>query len=173
MKVIKGFFWGGSPKKPSATNLDKLKTDVAEFGRLTEDVSKLPSSTSSKRQAHQQLKHLELVRQCASGLYETLRGGFQCDCREPHPAHIEIDTWSLQAESVDAAVLRFSILLADSTENKAMHREMVAKVEADGTPTNHPMVPSAFQSLYLLACRISSANQLQLIRRTKVYLAGM
>lgn len=99
---------------------------------MTQDVTAQSILSTSRSEAERHLQRLELVRRCAENLYTALKEEFQCNCNQLHPANIELETWSAQVHNVtNAAVLRFSILLADSAENASYHQWMTAEVQTD------------------------------------------
>lgn len=120
--VIKCFVHGPHCK----ASLERLKIRISEFRKLTNDALKLASSRCGLSKA---LRNLDLVRECASGLYDALQAGWKCECEQLHPANIELDVWSLPAEEENDRVhLKFSFLFADDAQHAQSDHWMTAEI---------------------------------------------
>lgn len=121
-KILKSFYYG-KEDKPS---LERLRTSINEFQRLTSNARDL---VSSKGRSVKELKDLELVREWADGLYNALKGGWKCKCESLHPANIALDKWSARAsDETEDALLEFSFLFADDAEKAREHHWMTVEV---------------------------------------------
>lgn len=106
--------------------MERLKASISEFRKLTTDVTK---STSTRTTVPKSLRDIQLVHDCADGLYDALKGGWHCDCNELHPANIELDVWSTRKRTEDnTALLEFSFLFADDAQHALTHHWLTAEV---------------------------------------------
>lgn len=75
------------------------------------------------------MQDLNLIQECASGLYDALRNGWQCECDGLHPANIELDVWSRRSEvESDTICLKFSFLFADDAQHASSDHWMTAEI---------------------------------------------
>ncbi|SMR52358.1 unnamed protein product [Zymoseptoria tritici ST99CH_1A5] len=137
-RVIKCFVRGPYYK----ASLERLRMRISEFRTLTKDALKLAPSRSG---LVQDLEILELIKQCAGGLYEACRAGWKCDCSHAHPANIRLNV-DHRKDDHGQECLTFSFLFAEHA-HRAHHEhwmtaEIVAPKEKGGT-----LPPLTFRTL--------------------------
>lgn len=119
-------------------NLERLKERISEFRSLTDDALKLASPGCASRKA---LRNLDMVQECASGLYDALRASWKCNCIELHPTNIKLDMWSLRAEESmeeqnETVCLKFLLLMADDAQHAQIDHWMIAEITQLKTNSN-------------------------------------
>lgn len=124
--IIKGFVHG----KHDKASLALLRTRISEYRTLTEGTIKLAPLRRGPPKPSTDLQKLNLVKEYASGLYDALQAGWQCDCQQLHPANIELDVWSQQPlDDNDTVHLKFSFLFADDAQNAHSDHWMTAEIK--------------------------------------------
>lgn len=108
------------------TSLDRLKLRVADFRILTAGALKL---APARCRLPNVLQDLDVIHECASGLYNALRDGWQCECDRAHPANIELKVWSPGETTTNSVMqLKFSFLFADDAQRAVSDHWMTAEI---------------------------------------------
>ena len=115
-------------------SLERLKSRIGEFRTLSKDALRLASGRSSQAR---DLEHLNLIQQCANGLYEACRIGWKCDCSHPHPANIKLEVDHSKGDH-DQVCLTFSLLFAEHAHQAYHEHWMTAEITSPKVKSGSP-----------------------------------